>query len=149
MIYLDTSAFLKLVVAEEPWSHELRTVLDDAGTPLVSSVLLQVETRRALQRVSPQRIPHADLLLDTVEQAEISSAVVESAGRLPGPTLRSFDAIHLATALLLRSELALLVSYDDRLLEAAAERGLATASPGRGRWEPLRSSSATPAAPPA
>lgn len=133
MIYLDTSAFLKLVIAEEPRALELRTMLDDADKPLVSSVLLQVETRRVLQRAGPRRLPRADLLLDTVEQAEISSAVIESASRLPGPLLRSLDAIHLATALLLRSELDVLVSYDDRLLEAAAENSLAIASPGLDR----------------
>ncbi|MDN5917479.1 MAG: type II toxin-antitoxin system VapC family toxin [Pseudonocardia sp.] len=133
MIYIDTSAFVKLVVDEEPWTPELRTMLDDADAPLVSSVLLQVETRRALQRVSPQRLPRADLLLDTVEQAEISSAIIGSASRLPGPALRSLDAIHLATALLLRSELDVLISYDDRLLEAAVEHSLSVVSPGLDR----------------
>lgn len=133
MIYLDTSAFLKLVVDDEPWTSELRTMLDDADAPLASRVLLQVETRRALQRVNPRQLPRADLLLDTVEQAEISSAVIESASRLPGPALRSLDAIHLATALLFRSELDVLVSYDDRLLDAAAEHSLTVAAPGRGR----------------
>ena len=43
--------------------------------------------------------------------------------------LRSLDAIHLATALLIRHEVDVLMSYDQRMLVAAAAHGLPTASP--------------------
>jgi hypothetical protein len=43
--------------------------------------------------------------------------------------LRSLDAIHLATALLIREDIDVLVSYDDRLTAAASAHGLNTATP--------------------
>jgi predicted nucleic acid-binding protein len=68
-------------------------------------------------------------MLDSVTQLEISDAIIETASRLPDPMLRSLDAIHLATALLIRDDLDVLVSYDDRLLAAASAHGLPTAKP--------------------
>jgi hypothetical protein len=44
--------------------------------------------------------------------------------------LRTLDAVHVASSLLL-DDLGLFISYDARLLRAAAEAGLAIASPGR------------------
>jgi predicted nucleic acid-binding protein len=55
--------------------------------------------------------------------------VVEAASRLPDPMLRTLDAIHLATALMIREDLDVLLTYDDRMLTAAATHGLPTASP--------------------
>jgi len=110
LIYLDTSAFLKTVF-EEPESGALQAYLDGhPDAPLVSSSLLVVEARR-------------------VEQRAISAAVIESAGRLPDPHLRSPDAIHLATALLIRNDVDVVLTYDTRLREAADSHGLATAAP--------------------
>jgi predicted nucleic acid-binding protein len=48
---------------------------------------------------------------------------------MPDPRLRTLDAIHLATALLVREELSVLLSYDERLLDAAAAHGIPTAAP--------------------
>jgi predicted nucleic acid-binding protein len=59
----------------------------------------------------------------------MSPAIVESASRLPDPLLRSLDAIHLATAILLRSDLELFVTYDSRLADAAAAYGIPAAGP--------------------
>lgn len=70
-----------------------------------------------------------DLLLDRVEVIGIDDVVVESAGRLADPLLRSLDAIHLATALLIREDVDALLTYDERLAEAARAHGLAVASP--------------------
>jgi hypothetical protein len=47
----------------------------------------------------------------------------------PDRGLRSLDAIHLATARILAPDLDALVTYDDRLLRAATDAGLATVSP--------------------
>lgn len=45
-------------------------------------------------------------------------------------TLRSLDALHLAAAMSLGSDLAGIVAYDERLVDAASEQGIPTASPG-------------------
>jgi uncharacterized protein len=59
----------------------------------------------------------------------IDDAVLAVAGRLDPRGLRSLDAIHLATALIIGSDLGALFSYDDRLTAAALETGLSVLAP--------------------
>ena len=61
----------------------------------------------------------------------IDAPVLNAAARLDPPGLRTLDAIHLATALSVERDLGCLVSYDSRLLEAAASSGLAVLAPGK------------------
>ncbi len=130
MIYLDTSAFVKLVWAE-PESDALgRYLAQWTGMPLVSSVLLTLETRRAVQREDPAALARADLLLTRVGRIGMTASLVESASRLPDRSLRSLDAIHLATALFLRDDLHAVVTYDKRLAAVAEAHRLPVASPG-------------------
>jgi predicted nucleic acid-binding protein len=130
VIYLDTSAFVKLVRAEAQ-SGALREYLAERpAEPLVSSVLIAIETRRAVLREAASLLPRADLLLTRVGQVGLSHAVAESASRLPDPTLRSLDAIHLSTALLLRDEISAFVTYDKRLAATALDHRLPVALPG-------------------
>lgn len=127
MIYLDTSAFLKLV-RDESGSLALARYISEQED-LVSSALLIVEARRGMLRSNPQKLPEVDVLLGRVDTIEMSAAVLEDAGRLPDPLLRSIDAIHLATARLLRTDLDVLLTYDDRLATAARSHGIPTAAP--------------------
>lgn len=90
----------------------------------MSSALLTIEVRRAIARGGPGQLGYADVLLDDVGQLPVSKAIVSSASRLPGASLRSLDAIHLATALLLRAELSNFVTYDKRLTAAAQQHAL-------------------------
>jgi predicted nucleic acid-binding protein len=127
LIYIDTSALLKLVLPEAESPSVDEYVLDRV---LVSSSLLVVEARRGTLRRSPRRLPRLDIVLSRVEIVEMSPAVVESASRLPDPMLRSLDAIHLATALMIREELDAVLTYDDRLAGAATSHGLTVETPG-------------------
>jgi uncharacterized protein len=127
LIYLDTSALLKLI---KPEVHSAAiTAYVAERTDFVSSTLLAVEARRAALRRAPRTLPRVDVFLAGVEMISMSPAVVESASRLPDPLLRTLDAIHIATALLIRNDVDVLVSYDQRLLAAAAAYGLPTAAP--------------------
>ena len=129
MIYIDTSAFLKTVIAE-PESNALGNYFSTFGTPrFVSSALLAVEARRSILRTVPTELPRVDLELLDVIQIDTNTVVLESASRLPDPTLRTLDAIHVATALLIRDDLDVLVTYDQRMLAAAAGYGLPVAAP--------------------
>jgi predicted nucleic acid-binding protein len=129
LIYLDTSAFLKTLLAE-PQSDALSAYLTSFGSPrFVSSALLAVEARRSVLRAEPTSLPRLDLELLDVIQVDLTGVVLETASRLPDPMLRALDAIHVATALLIRDDLEVLVSYDHRMLAAAAAHGLPTASP--------------------
>jgi predicted nucleic acid-binding protein len=129
LIYLDTSAFLKTVLAE-PESAALGEYLAAFDSPrVVSSALLAVEARRIILRAEPAELPRVDLELLDVIQIDLTAIVLETASRLPDPVLRTLDAIHLATALLIRDDLEVLVSYDHRMLESAASHGLPVAAP--------------------
>jgi predicted nucleic acid-binding protein len=127
LIYLDTSALLKLIFPEEGSAAVTKVLSEDVD--MVSSELLLVEARRGTARRAPGRRPRLDLLLGRVELIQLSGALLESASRLPDPMLRTLDAIHVATALSVRSDVTTLLSYDQRLLDAAAAHGLPTAAP--------------------
>lgn len=95
----------------------------------MSSTLLAVEARRGILRNRPSGLPRVDVLLADVALMGISDAVIERASRLPDPHLRSLDALHLATALLIREDVEALLTYDDRLAGAARAHGLSVVSP--------------------
>jgi uncharacterized protein len=132
VIYLDTSAFVKLIWSEEETPALEEFLRERPQATLVSSALLMVETRRAVLREDPGRLARADLLLTRVDQAGVTRAVLDAAGRLPDPALRSLDAIHLATALQLGQDLDALVTYDSRLAAGAERQRLPVVTPGRG-----------------
>lgn len=129
MIYLHTSAFVKLIRGEGETSALQAFLRQRPGAPLVSSALLVVETRRAILREAPGQLARADLLLTRIDQVDVTRAVLEAASRLPDPALRSLDAIHLATALQLDQDLEALVTYDSRLAAAAERQKLPVATP--------------------
>jgi predicted nucleic acid-binding protein len=129
LIYIDTSALLKLVWTE-PQTDALTSFLKGAtDARFVSSALLAVEARRGALRHDPRGLPRVELLLGDVVQVAVSEAVVERAGRLPDPSLRSLDAIHLATAMLIRDDVDVLLTYDHRLATAAQAEGVPTVTP--------------------
>ena len=127
-IYLDSSALVKLAV-EEPESEGLRRYLR-RRRPLVSSALARTEVLRALVLEGDEGIARGRAVLGRIDLVRINDRVLDSAGILMPPDLRSLDAIHLATAQLLGPDLGQLIAYDDRMLDAAKRLGLKTASPG-------------------
>jgi uncharacterized protein len=132
VIYLDTSAFVKLIQGERETPTLQQFLTERPGTTLVSSALLVVETRQAILRTAPGQLARADLLLTRIDQVDVTRAVLEAASRLPDPSLRSLDAIHLATALQLDRDLEALVTYDSRLAAAAERQGLPAVTPTGG-----------------
>jgi predicted nucleic acid-binding protein len=130
-LYLDTSAIVKLI-AEEPESAELIEAVTDGR--LVSSELAIAEVPRAMRRIGHgdpvDLIARADAVLATLALVPVGRDVLTLAGAFTLPTLRALDAIHVASSLLLE-DVGLFISYDARQLRAAAEAGLAIASPGR------------------
>ena len=126
----DTSAVIKLL-AEEAHSKAFAAFYDGhADAEWVSSAMLRIEVTRAVARAMPALLPEARDLLTAFSYIAIDDEVVDAAMSEPDRRLRSLDAIHLATARILAPELEALVAYDDRLIKAAADAGLATASPG-------------------
>jgi predicted nucleic acid-binding protein len=130
VIYLDTSAVLKLVVQEDE-SDDLEVWLGQRTVePRVTSALTRVELLRACRRLDPALLPAATGLLAGLDTIPLREWVLEAAAALPDPVLRSLDALHLASAVLMGAALDFLVAYDGRLLDAAARMGIPTAAPG-------------------
>jgi uncharacterized protein len=125
--YLDSSAIVKLVVAE-PESAALRRYLR-RRRPLVSSALARAEVARALLPLGEQAVRRGQNVLARLELIRISDRVLAAAGTLLPAEIRTLDAIHLATAQQLGGDLARLVTYDERLRAAAAASGCPLASP--------------------
>ena len=128
MIYIDSSALAKLVLDEKE-----SPALDDflASKPVrVSSALTTVEMRRAVSRRAPTKLVDAQRVLGGLTLMPIDPAILHTAVLLEPAALRTLDAIHLASALVIRDELEAFVAYDDQLLEAATRLGIPTASPG-------------------
>lgn len=132
MIYLDTSALVKLLRAEAE-SDELADWLDEhTEMRWISSALVEVELPRAIIRTGRlERLASVPAVLARLDLFEIDDVVRTTAAAYQDPDLRSLDAIHLATASVAASvaPLEALVTYDNRLAEAAKALGLRTASP--------------------
>jgi len=127
VVYLDASAALKLVVREAE-SGRLRRWLVDRPER-ASSALLRTELVRAVRREEPGRLERAALVLRRLTLHQVADDVLAAAARMDPLSLRSLDAIHLATALRLADELEAIVTYDQRMIEAAGALGLPVASP--------------------
>lgn len=128
--YLETSAFLKLVVTEAE-SDALRarfSALRAGGDQVVSCQLLVTEAHRAAERIAA--LDHASVAkaLGQVALVDLEAERFTEAGILGGENLRSLDALHIASALDLGCDL--VIAYDQRVLEAAATTGLAVECPG-------------------
>jgi predicted nucleic acid-binding protein len=127
LTYLDSSAIVKLAVAE-PESAALRRYLA-RRRPLVSSALARTEVTRALMPSGAQAVARGELVLRRIQLLRINDRVLTKAGRMTPPELRSLDAIHLASANLLGSAVRLIVTYDERMADAAEASGWTVASP--------------------
>jgi predicted nucleic acid-binding protein len=129
MIYIDTSALVKLLF-DEPESSALTDWLTLKNEiPKVSSDLSTVELLRTCQRIDESLVIDARRLLDGVDLVPIDRVIVEQAAILIPRDLRSLDAIHLASALSLNEDLTDFVAYDVRLCAAASNAGLPVVSP--------------------
>ena len=130
MIYVDSSVPL-LALMEQTGGSEAAALDEHRGEALrkVSSALLDVEVSRALRRegLDPAL---ADALLDSIDLVVIDDEVVQRAKALTGE-LKSLDAIHLATALMLDHprDPVVLLTHAARLAEPARAHGLEVIDP--------------------
>ncbi|MFI5403321.1 MAG: type II toxin-antitoxin system VapC family toxin [Planctomycetota bacterium] len=125
--YLDSSALVKLVVAEAE-SSALRRHL--RACPVRASCgLARVEVVRAVRHHGREAIQRARLVLSRTRLLRIDDDLLDAAAALSADVLRSLDAIHLAAALTFGDELRELVTYDARMRLAAATVGVKTAAP--------------------
>ncbi len=126
--YIDTSAIVKLVVAETH-SNALIKWVRSAETAFVTSDLARTELFRVVHRVAPEFTRAARMVLETFVVLKVPTEVYEHAGRLDPPTLRTLDALHLSSALSLGDDLEGLVTYDERLAAAGHAHGISILHP--------------------
>jgi predicted nucleic acid-binding protein len=128
-IYMDTSALVKLVVAEDE-SPSLRFFLRErVEDSLFSAALARTELLRAVAPNGAQAIADARKLLGGLDTVVLTRQLLDDAGTLQPMRLRSLDAIHLVAAQRAGDTLRAVVTYDGRMLSAAADLDIATASP--------------------
>jgi uncharacterized protein len=125
--YLDASAIVKLV-AREPETADLVESIR-AEPEVVSSAVSWTEVIRAVRRARG-RTTRAEEVLEGIPLVPLDEGILRVAGELTPTELRTLDAIQLATALSLGSDLDGLVTYDNRLGKAAAASGLQVFAPG-------------------
>ena len=130
MIYLDASALMKLVRREaetEALGEWLNLRPEES---VVTSELGRVEVLRVARRVGGPALAEARAVVGDLDLIPLDRAVQDVACDIGDPQLRTFDALHLASALLLGDALTAFVAYDDRLVDAARAAGLVVAAPG-------------------
>ena len=127
-LYFDTSALVKLVVAE-PETTAVRNAVRVSTAEPVSSDLTRTELLRTVRRGAPDRLVSAREVLESLTLVPVTTEVCEAAGRLEPRTLRALDALHLASALGLGDDLEAVVTYDHRLADACRANGVAVLAP--------------------
>ena len=125
--YVDASALVKLVVEESETPAMHRWLV--AATRVLTSRVGVIETNRAVARRGTYDTIHRDAVLGDVEVIEVDAAIATAAAAVGPTTLRTLDAIHLASALSILPELDAFVTYDDRLAQAARAIGLPVMRP--------------------
>jgi hypothetical protein len=129
LLYLDSSALVKLILPEAE-TGALLTALGD-WPQRITSEIAAVEIRRAARRASGDEAVRrrADEVLAGLHLLRLDAAILDRAARLEPETLRSLDAIHLASALSIGDDLGAFVAYDRGLAAAARQAGLTVLAP--------------------
>lgn len=127
LTYVDSSAIVKLAVAE-PESNALRRFLS-RRRQLVTSALARTEVARALMPSGTEAVSRGEEVLRRIQLIRLNDRVLREAGRIEPAELRSLDAIHLASARQLGSSVKQIVTYDERMADAATASGWSVAAP--------------------
>ena len=124
--YLDSSAILKLIFQEDESNALGRAITDQCVTSSIS----RIEVIRIVQQTNPESLGFAREELSKLILLPISEAVIRIAESFAGmATLRSLDAIHVASALLVHNSIEGLITYDSHMARNAREFGLVVQSP--------------------
>lgn len=143
MIYLDSCALVKLIAREKETDALIAFLEARPQQRQVTSELATTEVMRVIRRARcgsqgqalldeptfGRLLKAAEARLDATDQLAVDTALLKAAGELEEFNIKSLDAIHLASALLLGPALTSFVTYDERLRSHAENRGLQAISP--------------------
>ena len=130
MIYLHSSALVKLATTEPETAALASWLAERSDQPLVSSALHRAEVPRAVWQAEPGALPRSYKVIKRIAKVALNAAVLDDSATLPPQSLTAAQAIHLASALAVKRDLTAFVAYDESLLAAARNAGLPVASPG-------------------
>lgn len=125
--YLDSSAIVKTII-DEPESAALQAFVSGYRTRAAAE-LARAEVVRAVRRAEPEALSRAYDALDRLLLVRVGRSLLEGAGLLDPPELRTLDAVHLMAARSLSARLGALVTYDARMESAASALGIPVAVP--------------------
>jgi predicted nucleic acid-binding protein len=126
LAYVDASALTKLILAEPESGAMLRWYVE--SNRVTCSVVGIIETRRAVRR-HEHDASHLELILRSIVVLDLDADLAMRAAAAQPVTLRTLDAVHLAAAQLLGSDIDAFVTYDQRLADAARAAGLPVVVP--------------------
>ena len=121
---------MKLVQKEQESEALRRYLRTHEADGRVTSALARVEVVRAVQVAGAPAVARARRQLARLHQVTLDAALLDEAAAIaPATSLRSLDAVHLASALLIGADLRSVVTYDHRMAEAAVLVGLPVDAP--------------------
>jgi uncharacterized protein len=129
VIYLESSALVKLALTEPESAALARWLAERAEQPLVSSALHRAEVARAVWQAEPGALPRSYRVMKRIARVALTADVLDDSATLQPQDLVAAQAIHLASALALKRDLTAFVSYDQDLIAAARNAGLPVARP--------------------
>ena len=125
--YADSSAILKLLIVEK----ESAALTDFIDFTIKSSALTRVEVIRVLNKIAPEKIDRARIILAGIDLTPLNPAILSMAENFaPAITLKSLDALHVATAIFLDKSVEGVITYDKAMIKNAKELRIKVASPG-------------------
>lgn len=124
--YLDTSAFLKLVI-EEPESSALRKAVGDND---VTSILTRLEVARTLKPYSAKAKRDAGTKLNLISIIPADAEIMAQAELvIEASDLKIADAIHVASAMRMGNLIQGIITYDKQMASTATRLGLKVIAP--------------------
>jgi predicted nucleic acid-binding protein len=130
VIYLDSSALVKLARTEPESAALVAWLAERDSQPLVSSALHRAEMPRAVWQAEPGALPRSYKVMKRIARVALTASVLDDSATLPPQELTPAQAIHLASALAVKRDLTAFVTYDESLRAAAGNAGLPVVSPG-------------------
>mgnify|MGYP000656250026 CR=1 FL=1 len=125
--YLDSSAILKIIFQEDESAALAKFITE----PAITSSISRVEVLRTVQRIDPSRVQLAQSELAKINIVEPIPSILTIAENFSHEvTLRSLDAIHIATLIFLSSATGGLITYDKLMAKNAEQLGLTVLAPG-------------------
>jgi predicted nucleic acid-binding protein len=125
--YIDSSAILKLIFTEKE-TLALDKVMNNK---MVTSTLTRVEVKRAVNRINSRKSKVANDVLAQLQYTELDSQTLNLAEAFsPDVTLRTLDAIHVASVLRISEAVQGIITYDKQMIANAEKMGIKVLSPG-------------------